>query len=93
MQVWLNSNLNGTLANGICHEAASTNGQNGDVIEVDPWACSINEQSQNDDDLKPSQSKLRKLLSEHQVCVHNFYYEGRPKSNCRVFFSEVRVPL
>lgn len=76
MQDWLNSNINGVLANGVCHEAASTNGQNGDVIEVDPWACSINEQSQNDDDLKPSQSKLRKLLSEHQVRVYNFNFNS-----------------
>lgn len=68
MQDWINGNLNGSLTNGNHPEGVNFNGSNGDVIEVDPWACSINEQNHNEDsELQPSQSKLRKLLSEHQV--------------------------
>lgn len=68
MQDWLNGTINGNLTNGNCHDGINSNGQNGDVIEVDPWSCSINEQNHNEEnELKPSQSKLRKLLSEHQV--------------------------
>ncbi|XKL60793.1 hypothetical protein PGB90_007850 [Kerria lacca] len=67
MQDWLNGTINGNLTNGNCHDGINSNGQNGDVIEVDPWSCSINEQNHNEEnELKPSQSKLRKLLSEHQ---------------------------
>lgn len=70
MQDWISGQSNGALLNGNHSNEAinSSNVSNGDVIEVDPWACSINEQSLNDDsELQPSQSKLRKLLSEHQV--------------------------
>ncbi|XP_065211388.1 uncharacterized protein LOC135839326 isoform X2 [Planococcus citri] len=71
MQDWFNSTLNGALANGVAHfennTSSNNNSSNGDVIEVDPWACSMNQDNFNEDsDLKPSQSKLRKLLSEHQ---------------------------
>lgn len=79
MQDWFNSTLNGTLANGVAHfenNASSNNtSSNGDVIEVDPWACSMNQDNFNEDsDLKPSQSKLRKLLSEHQVRIRLYVY-------------------
>lgn len=69
MQDWFNSTVNGTAQNGTHFEGTNANNtSNGDVIEVDPWACSINQENHNEDnDLQPSQSKLRKLLSEHQV--------------------------
>jgi hypothetical protein len=67
---WVSAHANGTpLMNGN-HSSEGTNSaqSNADVIEVDPWACSINEPNGNDDsDLQPTQSKLRKLLSEHPV--------------------------
>ncbi len=69
-QDWLGTQVNGNVTNGTCHEVPNntTSSQNGDIIEVDPQWCSINESNQTEDsELKPSQSKLRKLLSEHQV--------------------------
>lgn len=49
----------------------SSNGIGEDVIEVDPWSCSINESHESnderDEDFHPTQSKLRKLLLDSQV--------------------------